>query len=234
MLTLVSAILLAAGTVVAVEVFPISLPPTIETLVIPTEQNEYFKQDIRFKLTLPSVYLHQKGEAWKPPINGVSFAIDLDGDSATALTPVERPSVVVVALSVVRYDGVNGLVKSRTALRRSNKGERWGDEVETRRYGLNYFTTFEYPGASPKEFLFDDGPFHRTMIDCRPSGNGYPSLCSLSVVGVRGGGINPQADAAVMTEITFRHDRLADWKAIQQQVEHFLDDKIIVIEWGDQ
>jgi len=239
MFALVSAIAaLTAGAAVTMGIIPIARPPALapadsETLVVPTERNKYFKQDIRFKLTLPSAYLHQKGETWKPPLNGVSFAVDLKDGRATGLTPIERPSVVVVALSVVAYQGVDRSVKDYVHLRRSDKGERWGEEIETRRYGLNYFTTIEYPGAPPKEFLFDNDFFHRTMIDCRPSGNAYPSLCTLTVVGERGGGINPQANAAVMTEIIFRHERLADWEIIRQQVEHFLGGKIIVSGWGN-
>lgn len=68
MFALVSAIAaLTAGAAVTMGIIPIARPPALapadsETLVVPTERNKYFKQDIRFKLTLPSAYLHQKGE----------------------------------------------------------------------------------------------------------------------------------------------------------------------------
>jgi hypothetical protein len=148
------------------------------------------------------------------------------------VTPIENSWITVVALSISNPDAINAQVRNYINVRHSDKGERWGRELETRQYGLNYFTTIEYPGASPKEFLFDDGPYYRTMIECHPSGNAYPSLCTLSSVSERGGGVKSQSNAAVMTDITFRHGRLADWHKIQQQVERFLDGKLFVIGWG--
>jgi hypothetical protein len=83
---------LTMGAALATGVIPISSPPALaptepETLVVPTEQNEYFEPDIRFKLTLPSAYLHQRGETWKSPINGVNFAINLKDNGATSTAP---------------------------------------------------------------------------------------------------------------------------------------------------
>lgn len=202
-----------------------------ETLVIPSEKNRYFTPDIRLKLTLPSKYLHQRGEEWKSPLNSVNFALNLKDYSATKVTPIEDSSIIVVDIGISAYDGVNNLVKDFIRIRHTDKGQRWGKELETQRYGLNYYTTIEYPGAPPNEFLFDNEKFHKTMIRCRPSGNAYPSLCTISIMDERGAGKNPDANATVLTEIIFRQDRLAEWKEISQQVAHFLQDKIEIVGW---
>ncbi|MCW3847963.1 hypothetical protein OF829_12005 [Sphingomonas sp. LB-2] len=202
-----------------------------ETLIVPSEKNEYFQQDIRFKLTLPSAYLHQQGETWTPPINGVSFSIDLRDDSATDVTPIEEGSIVVVQLSVAYFDAIDASLNPASRRFMGFRGIR-GDGDFPQQFGLNYATNTPFPHSAPEETLFRRDPYD-LMIVCNPSGNDYPSLCTLRSIGERGGGLNPEANAAVLTEITFRRDRLPDWAAIQRHVEQFLRGKLTVMTWGD-
>lgn len=201
-----------------------------EVAIIPTEQNAYVTRDIRIKLTIPSAFLHQHGETWAPPLTRINFPLSLHDYSPTSSTPIEDPAVVVVTLMVVSYDAVDAGYNRENPRFSPILEDLWGREI-SRKFELNYVTNIQYPGGAPHEYLFDDGPFHRTSIYCRPSENSYPSLCTLTQMSERGGGVNPQSNSAIMTEITFRHDRLSEWKAIGQRTQAFLASHLAVMRW---
>lgn len=204
-----------------------------ETLIIPTEANAYFKPDIRFRLRMPRAFLHQHGGSWKPPIRAFVFKIDLRNNGSTEVSPIEDPAVVSVYVSVVPYDAIEAGLNPQSRRFMPIRGLRLdGDFPE--KFGLSYIGNIAYPGGPVEHTLFRGKPDYNLVIACRPSGNAHPSLCTLSAIGERGGGLLPQGNAAIETNITFRQERLADWATIQQQVESFLDNRLTVMTWSDE
>jgi hypothetical protein len=232
-LYLLPVILLLVGSVIVVRMQESAEketldPNRLETLLIPSDPNE---RDIRFKLTIPSVFLHQRGENWDKKLSDVSFALDTRTNSATTLSPIEQPAVVVVILAISAFDTLEARFNADHPRSTGGMDWIWSHKIE-RRQGLNYVTNQVYPGAPLTEYMFDDGPHYRKSIECRPSGNSYPSLCTLTEIGVRGGGVKSNANDALSTDIVFRNERLAEWKSISDHVQAFLKDKITMIEGG--
>jgi hypothetical protein len=201
-----------------------------EIAVIPTEQEPYAPRDIQIMLELPAAFFHQRGENWVSPLTQINFALNIRTKSATILSPLEDVDVVVVTISNVAYDAVDAGYNRSNPRYSPHLIDMW-DRPLNRKFELNYVTNQTHPGAVPAEYFFDDGPFYRTSIYCKPSGNTTPTLCYLRQVGERGGGVNPKSKFAVMTEIMFRRERIPDWKEIAQCVHTFLQDKITVRNW---
>jgi hypothetical protein len=207
-------------------------PSGTEIVTVPSKQDPYIHRDIRFRLTIPSQFLHQQGEEWTAPISQVNFALDTRDDSATKLSPVENPDVIIIALMLVSYDGIDANYNKENPKYTGNSS--WPESAKvSRAYGLNYVTNEIFPGAPFEEYLFDEGPFFRTEIRCKPSGNAYPTLCTLRKIGRRGGGIRPHSSAAIETTIIFRRDRLPDWEVLTDRAQKFLNGKITVVEWDN-
>ncbi len=211
--------------------------PDREALIVPTVKNRYFNQDMRFSITLPRAFLHEQERERPKEINQVTFAINLDDNSPTAITPIENPSIVVVSLWVAYHDAIDAALESRDP---RYTGSKWsevrsndGNGDYPMRNGLKYASGIPFPGSPPTEFLFRQRHQFDLLITCRPSGNAYPSLRTLSSIRPRGGGLVRDANPAVYAEIQFRRERLADWEKIKTQVEHLLQGRVSILNWRD-
>jgi hypothetical protein len=200
-------------------------------VVVPSERSLYFTPDFRLRLTVPPSYQSEAGAGQAPRTN-LTFRIDLATSEPAKLTPIEKPSVVVVQLSLAQYDAVNASVERRNRFYFSADYDGWGKQVREPTFGLTSSPNIAYPDGPREEYLYDEGQPHHLVIRCRPSGNAYPSLCTMTRTGPRGADrFGASSNAAIMTEVTFNQSRLSDWKAILDQVDQFMIGKLDVIGW---
>ena len=187
----------------------------------PSEPNEYFNPDHRLSFTFPDGY-DDTILRIEDIRNRIKFGFDFERSEFANSQFDEDPNFAVAVLYLAKRNSVRGLL---------GIGEEAGGayfsmfrEAEDEFDGLRSFTNqeVEFPGF-PKEKLFversDDPQF---FIYCRPSGNDYPSFCTLTARELLRS--PDSSNATLLAEITFEEHNLSRWREIMIALEKIVSD----------